>query len=485
MRSLGKSFQLAATALASVIALTACGGSDGGTSTAGIGGVEGAAVSKGVVTAKGSVFVNGIEFSTTGATVTIDGVSATEDKLQVGMVVKVSGASDDATKKGTAIKIEAQDALEGKIESVDAPNNTITVMGQVVQIEDNLTRLNDLDTLKTFTDATTAPVGAPAALKVGDTVEVHGFADDTGRLRATRVAKKAIDDFDTKGIVTGFVAGAPSFGLSTPGRATALTVTIGTAVLPVGITNGSLVEVKTLTVPAIGATTITASTIRLEDKLGAENEKVEVEGLVSSGTVADFVINGQKVTTNASTVFEGGLKADFVLGSKLEAEGPLNASGAIVATKISFRSNIRIEAAASGVTASGLTLLGKSIAINKFTRMDDGLPLSTSHVQVRAMLDRNGNLVATRIRIITSGNPKTFVQGPVSVSGGAMTILGFPVATNASTQFRISTDAPADQAVSSANFFAQLKSGVTVVKVRWASGDTTLPVEEAEIELGK
>ena len=118
MRSLGKSIQLAATALASVIALTACGGSDGGTSTAGIGGVDGAAVSKGVVTAKGSVFVNGIEFSTTGATVTIDGVPATEDKLQVGMVVKVRGASDDATKKGTAIKIEARDALEGTIESV-------------------------------------------------------------------------------------------------------------------------------------------------------------------------------------------------------------------------------------------------------------------------------------------------------------------------------------------------------------------------------
>ncbi|MBC8019187.1 MAG: hypothetical protein H7X83_11810, partial [Verrucomicrobia bacterium] len=343
MKSFGKSIQLGAIALASVIALTACGSdSSSSTPTPTPTPTPGAAVSKGVITELGSVFVNGIKFETTdpAIAITIDDKPGVAGDLKRGMIVKVTGANDDATKTGIAKKIEARDALEGKIEAVDPLNKTITVMGQIVQVEDNLTHLNDDLTVKVFT---------AAGFAVDDTVEVHGFADDTGGLRATRVAKKAIGEFEAKGFVTGL--GAASFGLSlTPGGASFITVNFTAGQLPVGTANGSMVEVKSTLAPTgvAGAKTITASLIKFEDnKLGAAGEKVEVEGLVSSGTVADFVINGQRVVTNASTVFEGGVKADFVLGSKLEAEGPLDASGAIVATKISFRSNIRIEAAAS------------------------------------------------------------------------------------------------------------------------------------------
>src|SRR6185369_17282133 len=162
MKSMKKAL-LAAFTLFTAVAMSACGDGGGGTSAP----AAGAAVSQGVVTAKGSVFVNGIEFSTAGAAITIDDAPGTEADLKVGMVVKVRGASDDATKQGTAIKIEARDAMEGTIESVDAPNNTITVMGQTVQIEDNLTRLNDDDAVKVF---------SAAGFAVGNVVEVHGFA---------------------------------------------------------------------------------------------------------------------------------------------------------------------------------------------------------------------------------------------------------------------------------------------------------------------
>src|SRR5690349_15096927 len=50
------------------IALAACGGSGGGDSAPAMASV----VSQGVVTAKGSVFVNGIEYSTSGAVIRID-----------------------------------------------------------------------------------------------------------------------------------------------------------------------------------------------------------------------------------------------------------------------------------------------------------------------------------------------------------------------------------------------------------------------------
>ena len=478
MKSFGESFRFAAVALASVLAITACGGGGSDGTQAGTSGTQagtsGAAVSKGVVTAKGSVFVNGIEYNTAGATITIDDNPGLESELKVGMTVKVRGTSDDATKKGTAIKIEARDALEGEIESIDAANKTITVMGQTVRIEDNITRLNDDDTVKIF---------ANAGLAVGNMVEVNGFPDDNGGLRATRVAKKATGVFESKGFVTAL--GASSFGLSlTPGGAAVLTVNFAAGQLPAGTANGSLVEVKSAAIPAVGA--ITASLIKLEDRLGAAGEKVEVEGIVSSGTLASFIVDGQQVLTDSATVFEGGLSSDFALGTKLEAEGSLDANGAILATKISFHSNIKIEADASSVTASGLTLLGKSVAINSFTRVDNGPIANGSHIEVRAMADRDGNLLATRI-IVQGASTKSFLQGPVTASdstAGTLTILGIALVSDNNTQWRVSSST-SDTPVSKAAFFAQLKPS-SVVKAKWDPFTAlTAPIKEAEIELGK
>ena len=472
MKSLKNGFQLATTVLASLLALTACGG--GGGASAPAGSTATSVVSQGVVTAKGSIFVNGIEFNTAGAAITIDDNPGIESDLKVGMTVKVRGTSDDVTKKGTATKVEARDALEGRIDSIDSVNNTITVMGQAVRIEDNITRLNDDDTVKVF---------SAAAFAVGNIVEVNGFADDNGGLRATRVAKKTTGEFEAKGFVTGL--GASSFGLSlTPGGASFITVNFSAGQLPAGTVNGSLVEVKSAAAPSAGA--ITASLIKPEDRLGAVNEKVEVEGIVSSGTLESFVVNGQQVVTSAATLFEGGLSSDFATGVKLEAEGSLNASGQIVATKISFRSNIKIEGDASAVSATGLTLLGKAVAINAFTQVDNGPVASGSHVEVRAMLDRNGNLIATRI-VVQSASAKAFLQGPVTAfdgTAGTLTILGSVLVSDSATQWRVSSTS-SEAAVTRAAFFAQLKT-TSVVKVKWDPFTAlTAPVKEAEIELGK
>jgi hypothetical protein len=452
------------------VVLVACGGGGGGTGDTP---ATGAAVSQGVITAKGSVFVNGVEYSTSGATIRIDDNPGIESGLKVGMVVRVRGTSDDATRTGTATQVEARDLLEGTISVVGA--GTITVMGQTVRIEDNVTRLNDDDAQKVF---------GQANFQVGDIVEVHGFADDQGGLRATRVHRKLTGEFESKGFVTGL--GATSFGLSlTPGGASVLTVNFTAGSLPAGTVNGSLVEVKSAAAPAAGA--VTATLVRLEDRLGAAGEKVEVEGIVSSGTLASFVVNGQQVVTSASTLYEGGLSGDFAIGVKLEAEGPLDANGAIAATKISFRSNIKIEADASGVTATGLTVLGKTVAVNPFTRIDNGPVANTDHVEVRAVRDRDGNLIATRI-VKQSASSKAFLQGPVTAAdsiAGTLTILGITVGSNISTEWRASSTST-EVPVSKAAFFSQINANVTAVKVRWDSfTGLAVPIKEAEIELGK
>lgn len=435
-------------------------------------------LSTGVIEKFGSIMVNGVEFKTLGAKLHLrdsktDKVLESEIEIQThlkpGMIVTVKGGIDDNGQTGIAQEIEFRDVLEGKIDSIDTIAKTMTVMGQTVRIEDNVTRLNDDDTLKVF---------AAAGFAVGNFVEVSAFPDDTGGLRATRVAKKDQGELEVKGFVTSI--GTGSFGLSlTPGGTATVTVT---GSLPAGAIVGSFIEVKANAAPANGA--VTATTVQLEDRL-AGGEKVEVEGIVTSGTVDSFTINGQKVVTNASTLFEGGLKADFAAGVKVEAEGPLDANGAIAAVKVAFRSNIKIEADASAVTASGLTVLGKTVAINAFTRIDNGPLANGQHVEVRAYLDRDGNLVASRV-VVKNADVRAFLQGPVSAKDGAagtMTILSVPITTTGA-QFRISVDA-ADAPVLKDAFFAQVKANVTVVKVRWASSNTALAVEQAEIQLGK
>lgn len=451
-------------------AMAGCGGGGGG----GTPSTAGAAASKGVITAKGSVVVNGITFNTNTATVKIDDNPSTADLLKVGMVVTVRGSSDDAARTGNAVEIEANDALQGTVTGVPDPvNKTITVMGQTVRIEDNVTRLNDDTTLKTFAQAQSA------GLFTGE-VEVHGFPDDQGGLRATSIVKKTEGEFEIKGFVKSI--GTGTFVLSlTPGGAAALTVT---GSLPAGAGVDSIVEVKATGVPVGGA--ITATLVKLEDRLGDAGQKVEVEGLITSGDLtSSIVVNGHQVSITSTTLFEGGLKSDLALGIKVEAEGPLDANGVIVATKISFRSNIKIEADASGVSASGLTVLSQNVTINQFTRIDNGPISDGNHVEVRAFMNNDGNLVATRV-VKINPDDRAFLQGPVSsASSPTLTILGITITTGAGTEFRVSHDS-SEQAVSAATFFAQIKPNVTVVKVRWRPfTSTTAVVEQAEIQLGK
>ena len=64
--------------------LVACGGSSTGDNA-------GTVVSRGIITGFGSVFVNGIKFKTTGASISVDDEAGNESSLRVGMIVTVKG----------------------------------------------------------------------------------------------------------------------------------------------------------------------------------------------------------------------------------------------------------------------------------------------------------------------------------------------------------------------------------------------------------
>src|SRR6266849_192945 len=78
-----------------LFALASCGGGSSGTGGSGV-------TTFGKITGFGSVIVNGVEFSTSGAMILRDDVPVTQGDLRVGMVVTVSGthsgSSGDATR---------------------------------------------------------------------------------------------------------------------------------------------------------------------------------------------------------------------------------------------------------------------------------------------------------------------------------------------------------------------------------------------------
>jgi len=284
-------------------------------------------VSKGVIDNFGSIFVNGVEFKTSGATLHLrdastDTVLASEaqvqDFLKKGMVVTVKGLVSKSGLTGTAQEVEFRNTLQAGIDvnGVDLVNNTITVLGQKIVVADSLKSL-------------------VATLNAGDVVEISGLPDANGQIQATFLEKKAnVTEFEVKGYVKLIPGSSANFTLllaADAGSGITVNVAAGTA-LPA---DGSFIEVKT-GVTATGGT-ITASSLQLEAEIKpADNLNVSIDGIPTSGTVDDFVLNGQRVQTNAQTEYLNDTKANFSLTRRIQAHGTV-VGGILIADRITFR----------------------------------------------------------------------------------------------------------------------------------------------------
>lgn len=481
MKALRQTLVLSAVGLMASLTLTACGGGGGGGGPAGT-----TTVSKGVIEKLGSVTVNGVEFKTVGASLRLPDDTPTPRVLQTeteiqnqnllkpGMVVTVKGRIDDNGTTGTATEIEFRDTLKGRVDNKGV--DTLTIMGQTVLVDDSI---------KSVLNSINAGV---------DDVQVSGIIDDKGGLRATHIEKKTglgAGEFEAKGIVSGLTGASDNdfVLLLSPTATSGITVNIGAGVVrPAGLANGAFVEVKTDTT---SGNVVTATKIEIEDELKAgENEHNEFEGFISSITGDNFVVNGVTVQTGASTIFVGGAKADLAIGMKVEAEGVMT-GGALVARKVSFKDNLRINANAVAVDTAQktITILGKTVTYNSGTEFKDGgntpdpATLVGKNIEIRGIFNSAGTgLIATRVDLKSSTAANdAFVRGVVTAktANTSLTIAGFVVNTTGAT-FKDKNDA----AIGADAFFTAAALNVTAVKARWNpfGGDVTAAVKEVELE---
>ena len=186
---LTKTLTFSATALAVALALSACGGGGGSSASAG-------STTVGTITGFGSVFVNGVEFETAGANISVDEADAAESNLKVGMVVTVQGQVNPDGSTGTATSIQFSDELEGQVisNSIIAPDTTgvIDIMGQQITITGTTVFESDVTGITTIDQ-----------IVAGNIVEVSGTVTGPGSIEATRIEVKAatrIDRNDARGL---------------------------------------------------------------------------------------------------------------------------------------------------------------------------------------------------------------------------------------------------------------------------------------------
>ena len=219
--------------------------------------VEESRITIGVITDEDDIIVNGIEYDTDDALITVDGNTGSVDDLKVGMIVKIN-SNFHGDYSWDATTIVANDEVEGPIVSIIS-NNTFIVMGQTVIVDDDTVfkRTKGLDDLS-----------------VGNVVEVHGFFDHNGSIRASRVEKKADEvqpgeEFEVTGTITDLDVLPGTFTIGD----LLVYYTIEQAKLPSGvIQDGDFVEVEGyLFVGTLIATEIVATEIELEDEFDFED----------------------------------------------------------------------------------------------------------------------------------------------------------------------------------------------------------------------
>ncbi len=331
IRALAGALLLASAAFS----LSTCGGI-GGSEFAG-GGTGGTGISTGLISGFGSVVVNGVHYRTDGDVAPRfvtkklyngkDNSSRKDRELfQVGMVVTVRHSPED----NNAVEIDYRDNLQGLITAkVSGTENLLEILGQTVVVDNE---------------------ALFALLQRNDIVEVSGFVDDAGRIRAVSIlpVSPSAREFEVKGFVSGLSLPGAVFRLGPlpDGSGATVAVSYGPASvsgLPGGPANGMYVEVVTTAKGPVDGV-ITATRIA---KLAARTEfpegtPVELEGLVTApwdGSVNDlsFAVEGKRVRWDASTEFVGGIRNDTRQANRRVQVQGTETGGILSAARIVFR----------------------------------------------------------------------------------------------------------------------------------------------------
>ncbi len=488
-------------ALTAALALAACSGGSGGGSAGGTASpTANASISSasGVLSAFGSVVVNGTEYATADSTSYVDGdrddAPASADALQVGMTVDVEAVNGRTGPLANLVRFTS--VVRGEIDAIDSASSTLTVLGQTVQVTSGTSFAGS-----TTSGGTTAPVSQLSDLAVGNYVTVYGFVQCTSTgatCTSTDVVASLVFEPATAGVyrVEGYAQGSSGNQFTINGLTVDITPSGASATLctpaPCAIANGQFVAVRSTAAPSTvaGALTLTATSIRNASQAPvlATGATVSIAGPVTllNAVTDSFVLRGLSVDGSGLAAAVAALSD----GQIVEVTGTVSATGTIVATAITVErfATFALLAPLDSLSASAdtLSVLGQQFTVNGTTRFVDWAhgvrPFNLGNFAtvlaagdeliVSGYTTSTGN-IATRVeRIPTPATPTVGAEGIAaadSSTADTLTIGGVTATLSTSTTliYPHSGNSPG-----LAGFFGAVTVGASVVEVIGAPGAT-------------
>ncbi len=424
-------------------ALAGCGGS-GGSDAPGTGPTATNQTTVGQITGFGSIYVNGIEFDTAGASYEVDdAIASNDDALAVGMVVKVEGSVNADGLTGSAFSISYDDDIEGVVDDLtqtaDTDIKTFVVMDVTVVADRSKTNFDSDDS--SFSFDTIADL---------DVVEVSGDYGPDNRLYATYIEEQGADDneYEAKGTVS-FWDGSSTFVLNMRGGAT-LNVRLdpaGAEIPDAGIEDTQFVEVEgTIEDPAAVEKTLIAFKVELEDddRLDDDDNEVEVKGMLNydmdSGTwfVKDIALAFGGGTEYEPLSLESMLADQSAAGLYVEVEGDFVGDVLQVEKieleedELGFKADVAGKSNGDTLTLSFGDAVGTVDVIvnNETTFLDDDAVQSIDYgsinerdkVEIDARWGNDGAIYASNLHLEDGSGYE--IEGPVeAVNDGTLQVL--------------------------------------------------------------
>jgi hypothetical protein len=349
-----------AAAVLTLTALAACGGGGGSdsTSTSSSGTTTASAASySGTISGLGSIVVNGVRFSTTGAdTVDADDPSQPYTKaFALGTTVTVKGTVDASGTTGTATSIEVHGGVRGLVTSVGS--NTFTVAGEVINVDSN-----------TVYEGSTTGFGFASLVGGTSYVEVFGVLDTaTGTLLATRVEEKtsavvAAEGFAIKGQIatvdttahtfdltlrTGVVAHVTYVDANVKPDATSLVAGAGVRILL------SSADATALSTATTGTVNVTATKVLVQRDKQVDGTPTKLQGAITTISTdgKTWTIGDVTIDVSQSPTLEDIDLSTVTVGTVVKVKGTF-ASGVLVATEVESDNHERAQ------TGGGVKLFG-------------------------------------------------------------------------------------------------------------------------------
>ncbi len=452
---------------AAAVSLLACGGGGGSSSPTSMR-AHSAARTFGTVRAFGSVFVDGHEFDSSGATVVDDDTGATVpgsaagSSLAVGMTVDVKPSASSTDAAPSAQEIRVITLARGPVDASDSMAGQLSVMGQVVQLTATSV-FKDARSCAQGTSPMCTPITDQSGLTAncshsgtaaytctsgsGTSVQVFGYVNasaSTSTLTATLV--RAIDNtasiFKATGSLSIASTGAApaSYAINGLGFASGMACA---SPIDCNLSSGQVVTARGTTAPMLGTpgstlpipVTFTPTSLHLSRASSLTvGDTVELEGIVSNAMGSTYMVEGITVTlaagqtlpTNGDTIEVTGTVTSAappaIMASTEEAEdGADHRKGG----GFLLEDTLAVHAASAMAPATTppsytLPLLGTSVQVNSLTHIEDETATMVTAFDINNFKSYIDAYVAAGG---ATGMPHVVVRGYIDKSSGSAVLV--------------------------------------------------------------